>query len=100
MQDLKQKIQHTALFTPEEKVEILANIDTFSPSDIQGLTSIVDEYDAKHAQIVTTFKENMLSELDAIGKNASPDRAQKMQAAVEQIRSGIAAITSPIGSAS
>jgi hypothetical protein len=89
MGDLKQKIKNTALFSADEKVEILAAIDTFSQGDLTELTDIVDEYDRAYADITHTFKHNMLDELESIKKNVkSGDRAH-MEAAIEKISSGL-----------
>ena len=87
MVDLKQKIKNTALFTSDEKVEILVALDTFSESDTAQLEDIVDEYDRKFVQITHTFKQNMMSELDAIEKKSA-----NMHDAVEKIKSGLNAV--------
>lgn len=92
MNDLKQKIKNTALFAPDEKIDILAAIDTFSQSDITELESIVDEYDAKYHDIMHTFKANMMGELDSMLAKAKPGSKPKLSEAVEKIRSGFTAI--------
>lgn len=94
MKTLKQKIRDTQLFVPEEKVEILAAIDTFSEHDIQELESIVDEYDAKYKGILSTFRQNMFEELERIQKQTSPEKLAQMKHATEKIKSGLTVVTS------
>lgn len=91
---LKGKIKRTALFTQEEKVEILAAIDTFSKHDVDELESIIDEYDRKYKKIVTTFRQNMFDELDRIQKQTSPENLEHMKKAIEKIKSGLSVVTS------
>lgn len=95
MNGLKQKIKYTALFTPEEKIEILVAIDTFSQSDTKQLTDIVDEYDRKFAIILSIFKQNMNTKLDEIEQSTSPDNAAQMRDAVSKIKSGLDVIAAP-----
>jgi len=92
MKDLAQKIKNTALFSSDEKVEILASIETFSDSDKLQLADIVDEYDRKFSDILSTFKQNMNSKLDEMEKTTSPASVDTMREAVGKIRSGLDAI--------
>jgi hypothetical protein len=89
MKDLAQKIKNTALFSSDEKVEILASIETFSDSDKLQLADIVDEYDRKFSDILSTFKQNMNSKLDEMEKSTSPANVDTMREAVGKIKSGL-----------
>lgn len=89
MNQLKQKIQATALFTPQEKIDILVSVDTFSDDDKTKLEAIIDEYDAKYTTITQTFKTNMLGELDGIVKDAKPEDKNRMNAAADKIKTGL-----------
>ena len=95
MNTLKLKIKNTALFTPEEKIEVLAGIDTFTESDKTQLADIVDEYDRKFAVILSTFKRNMIAELDTIEKNTPKTGASRMREAVDKIKSGLDVVAAP-----
>ena len=96
MNDLKQKVKNTALFTPDEKIEILASIDTFSDSDKAQLGDIVDEYDREYVKIMANFRQSMVSELDSIVKKTPPADLARMHEAVAKIKSGLDVIsTSP-----
>lgn len=94
MSNLKQKIKRTALFTSDEKVEILAAIDTFSDSDITELESIIDEYDGKYKEILSTFRKNMFEELDSIQAKTPKNTVMQMEQAIDQIKSGLNVVTS------
>lgn len=94
MDPLKQKIKETQLFTPQEKIDILASIDTIGDEDQKKLTAIIDEYDAKHKTITQTFKTNVLGELDGIVKDAKPEDKDRIAASAEKIKSGLASIAS------
>lgn len=92
MNQLKQKIQATALFTPQEKIDILVAVETFSDADKTKLEAIIDEYDAKYKTITQTFKTNMLGELDGIVKDAKPEDKDRITASAEKIKSGLNAV--------
>lgn len=93
MNDLKQKVKNTALFTSDEKIEILASVDTFSDSDKAQLGDIVDEYDREYVKIMSNFKQCMVSELDSIEKKTSPADLARMHEAVAKIKSGLDVVT-------
>lgn len=96
MNALAQKVKNTALFTPDEKVEILAAIDTFSDSDKNELSDIVDEYDREFSNITANFKQNMVNHLDQMQTNSPQGSTEKFREAVEKIKSGLdLAIPSP-----
>lgn len=95
MTDLNHKIKNTALFTPEEKIEILTAIDTFSQSDKTQLGDIIDEYDHKFAGILSNFKQNMISQLSEIEKKTSKANLSRMREAVEKIKSGLDVVAAP-----
>ena len=92
MSDLAKQIKFTTLFTSEEKLEILASLDTFSESDRSQLAEIVAEYDQKFDSILTTFKQNMNSKLDEMEKKTPPASLGLMREAVGKIKSGLDAI--------
>ena len=89
MNVLAQKVKNTALFTPDEKVEILAAIDTFSDSDKAQLTDIVEEYDRKFDNITATFKQNMINHLDDMEKKMPQGNMEKFREAIKKIKSGL-----------
>lgn len=93
MSDLKQKIKNTALFIPEEKVDILAAIDTFSDNDILELESIIDEYDGTYKGMLSTFRKSMFEELDSIQAKTSKDKLSQMKQAIDKIKSGLDVVT-------
>lgn len=95
MNVLKRKIQKTALFTPDEKAEILGAFDTFPDSDIRELESIIDAYDAKYVKILATFRQNMSEELDTIQAKTPPEKVSQMRKAIAQIRNGLNVVTTP-----
>jgi len=92
MSDLAKQIKFTTLFTSDEKIDILASLDTFSESDRKQLADIVVEYDQKFDLILTTFKQNMNSKLDEMEKSTSPANVDTMREAVGKIKSGLDAI--------
>lgn len=92
MSDLIQKVKNTALFTSDEKVEILSAMATFSESDREQLGGIISEYDQQFNLILKTFKQNMNSKLDEMEKTTSPASVDTMREAVGKIRSGLDAI--------
>lgn len=85
---LKQKIKETTLFDAEDKINILAAIDTFPASDLSELERIIDEYDQKRNKIVGSFRDSMLKTLDSIVLNAKPEDRARIHAATDQIRLG------------
>lgn len=95
MVNLKQKIKKTTLFAPDEKVDILTSIDTFSQHDLTELESILDEYDDKCKEILVTFRQNMVQELDNIQKNSPNGGKAQMKEAVKKIKSGLDVIVAP-----
>lgn len=96
MNTLAHKIQKTALFSLEEKVDILAALHTFSAHDTQELESIIDEYDGKYQQILQTFRKNMSDELDAIYSKTLSNNKNSMKRVVDEIKVGISAVTNSL----
>lgn len=94
MDSLKQKIKNTVLFDDEDKIAILTAIDSFSLDDLKALEGIIDEYDAKHKEVVSEFKSNILSTLDGIDANATPDDKLRLKQATDQIRVGLHTVLS------
>lgn len=89
MDGLKVKIKQTALFTDQDKIEIISAVDNFPEKDRQELADIIDEYDAKHAKITQQFKDNMLAELIAIENDADTGDKEKIASATQKIRNGL-----------
>ncbi|MBI3560037.1 hypothetical protein HY087_02840 [Candidatus Gottesmanbacteria bacterium] len=92
MDPLKKKIQETMLFAPQEKIDILASLDTISSNDKTKLEAIIDEYDAKYTKITQTFKTNVLGELDGIVRDAKSKDKDRITASAGKIKSGLASI--------
>lgn len=92
MDPLKQKIKATNLFTPQEKIDILAEFDTISDEDKKNLETIIDEYDATYAKATQTMKAGVVEELDGIVKDAKPEDKDRIAASAEKIKSGLTAI--------
>ncbi len=89
MDGLKLKIKQTTLFTDQEKIEFLLAVDSFSQKDQHELSDIIDEYDAKHANITQQFKDNILAELTAIENDADANDKEKITSATQKIRNGL-----------
>lgn len=89
MNDLNIKIKNTALFSQDEKIEILAAVDTFSEGDKAQLADIIDEYDKKFIDITNTFKQHMIDELCTIEKSNTSIDTKQMKDAVEKIKLGL-----------
>lgn len=89
MQALKHKIQHTTLFSDEDKIAILAAVDTYAADDIKALEAIVDEFDAKHQEAVSEYKKSVYGVLDTIIAKASPADKKRFQNAASDVRSGV-----------
>lgn len=89
MDPLKAKIKATHLFTPQEKIDILAEFETISDEEKKKLEVIVDEYDAKYANATQTMKSGVLEELDGIVKDAKPEDKDHMTASTEKIKLGL-----------
>lgn len=92
-QTLKQKVNRTALFSADEKVTILTGIDTYPEMDVAALERIIDEYDAKHLAVLSTFRQNMNAELDEMERTAKPEDQEQVRQAVGQIKQGLSAVT-------
>lgn len=89
MDPLKQKIKDTQLFTPQEKIDILASFDTIGDEDKKKLVVIIDEYDAKHKKITGTFKAGMVEELDGMVRDARPEDQDRVVGSVGKIKAGM-----------
>lgn len=92
MQQLKHKIQHTTLFSDEDKIAILAAVDTYSPEDIKALEGIIDEFDAKHSQAISEYKKSVHGVLDTIVVKVSPADKKRFQNAASDVRAGVDAL--------
>ena len=89
MDPLKQKIKDTQLFTPQEKIDILASFDTISSDDKTKLEAIIDEYDAKYTKATQTMKAGLMEELDGIVKDTKPEDKDRITESAEKIKSGL-----------
>ena len=89
MQDLKEKIKNTTLLSDEDKIAILVEVDGYSEADIKALGKIIDEFDATHARAVAEYKKAVYETLDGIVAKQKPEDAVQMQAATDQIKTGV-----------
>ncbi len=89
MDPLKQEIQSTSLFTPQEKIDILATFDTLGEDDKKKLSEIIDSYDAKYKAITGTFKKNMMEELSSIDTDAQQEEKERIRSSTDKIRAGL-----------
>ena len=92
MQALKQKIKETTLFGDEDKIAILAAVDTYSAADTKALEQIIDEFDEKYRASVSEYKKSVYGVLDQIISKAKPQDTARFQSAASAIRSGVDAI--------
>ena len=90
--NLKQKIQQTMLFDEEDKIAILAAVDTYSADDIEALEGIIDEFDVKHKKVIAEYKKSVYGVLDTIVSKASSQEKKKFLSASSTIRSGMDAL--------
>ena len=89
MQNIKQKIKNTTLFSDEEKVDILAAIDTYSHKDVIHIEAIIDEYDISRVQAGNAYRTEVFNALDTIVKQAKPVDIKRIKNATENIRHGL-----------
>lgn len=89
MQALKQKIKETTLFDDDDKIAILAAVDTYESADVTALEAIIDEYDAKHRAAISEYKKSVFGVLDDIVAKAKPADKKRLQNATATIRTGV-----------
>lgn len=89
MQNLKQKIKETTLFSDGDKIAILAAIDTYAPEDIKALEVIIDEFDAAHEKAISEYKKTVYGVLDDIVRKAAPQDKTRLQHSSSTIKSGV-----------
>ena len=89
MQSLKQKIKNTTLLSDEDKIAVLAAIDTYSESDTKTLEVIIDGFDGIHTRSLAEYKKSVFEVLDNITAKQKPDDAPRMQGATAQIKQGV-----------
>lgn len=89
MQALKQKIQHTSLFSDEDKIAILAAVDGYTPEDIKALEGIVDEFDTKHREAISEYKKSVATVLAGVVAKAAPSDQIKFKEAASLVQSGV-----------
>lgn len=87
--DLKHKIKNTTLFSDEDKIAILAAVDTYSAGDTKALEAIVDEFDAKHKAAISEYKTSVYGVLDDIVKKANSQDKKRFQSATSTLKSGV-----------
>ncbi len=90
--NLKQKIANTLLFDDEDKIAILAAVDTYSADDVKALGGIIEEFDNKHQEAVSEYKKSVYGVLDTIVAKASPSDKKRFQNAASDVRSGVDAL--------
>lgn len=89
MQQLKQKIKDTTLFSDEDKIAILAAVDSYASDDISALEAIIDEFDTKHKEATSEYKSSVYGVLGQIVENAKPQEKKRFHHAASTIRSGV-----------
>lgn len=89
MQQVKQKIKDTTLFSDEDKISILAAMDRYAKDDITKLEAIIDEFDAAHRLAISEYKKSINKVLDEIVSKATPDDATRLKTASSTIQSGV-----------
>jgi hypothetical protein len=89
MNNLKQKIKETMLFSDEDKIAIQTAMDSYSGEDITKLETIIDEFDRKYTEAKGAYKKSVDDVLNTIVSQAKPEEKQKLQNATSTIRSGI-----------
>ncbi len=92
MQALKHKIQHTTLFSDDDKIAILAAVDTYTAEDVKALEGIIDEFDEKHQEAISEYKKSVYGVLDTIVAKANPSDKKRFQNAAADVRSGLDAL--------
>ncbi|MEK7577702.1 MAG: hypothetical protein AAB492_03770 [Patescibacteria group bacterium] len=94
MQNLKQKIKETALFSDEDKIAILAAVDTYSEEDTKALETIIDEFDGKYKASISEYKKSVYEVLDQIVGKAKLQEKKRMETAASTIKAGVDGILS------
>lgn len=89
MQSLKHKIKNTTLFSDEDKIAVLAAIDTYPESDTKALEGIIDEFDNTYAKSVSDYKKAVYGVLDGITAKQKPEDIPRMQGAAAKIKQGV-----------
>lgn len=91
MQNLKLKIKNTTLFSDEDKIAILAAVDTYEESDVKSLERIIDEFDQTYRSAVSEYKKVVFETLDKVtAKNKNPN----VSVGAAQIRTGVDSLLS------
>ena len=94
MLGLKQKIKETALFSDEDKIAILAAVDTYSGEDAKALETIIDEFDTNYKSAISEYKKSVYGVLDQIVGKAKLVEKKRMETAVSTIKTGVDVILS------
>jgi len=68
MQNLKQKVKETTLFSDEDKIAILAAIDGYPAEETTQLEAIIDEFDITYRAAVSEYKTSVYGVLDTIAQ--------------------------------
>ena len=79
------------MFSDEDKIAILAAVDTYSADDVKALVTI-DEFDTKHQEAVSEYKKSVYGVLDTIVAKASFSDKKRFQNATSDIRTGVEAL--------
>lgn len=82
------------LFSDEDKIAILAAVDTYGEEDTTKLEAIIDEFDATYKTAISEYKKSVYAVLDEIIQNAKPQDKQRFQNASPTIKSGVEMILS------
>ena len=87
--DVKQKVQKTYLFDPNEKIDLLVRWNSFSLEEIVQLGKVIDEYDENCKINIGEFQQKFISYIDK--EKIQLQNAKKMKSvyAIDKIRNGI-----------
>lgn len=89
MDTLKLQIKRTNLFSPQEKIDLIIGIDTFTDEQRIHLASVINEFDTKQNQLTSSFKKDTLLDLDRLEIGLKGHEADDIQKTIHNMRSGL-----------
>jgi hypothetical protein len=92
MNTLKQKIKNTLLFSAEEKIDVLIDLDTYEPDVCQQIEAIIDKYDTQVGIIRNDLKTNINNRLTNLELSLPTDQQQELHTAFDQLRQGFSVV--------
>lgn len=87
MNNLKDKIKNTNLFSDKEKIELLTGLNDLSDEAKSQLEKVIDDYDESLASLNKQFKGELHEELDKIDQESGDD--PKVKEAIDQYKTGL-----------